>query len=455
MSKLQQLLEQKRLRVEARKSHRPVVNVPRDDRTVRWDRNSFHILAEIKRSSLSAGLIRAEVDIHDLAVEYATAGVSAVSVLTEEQHFRGSLEDLSTARKAIPLPILQKDFIIDEYQILEAKDSGADFVLLIARLLSPIQLNSFLKICDQIGINAIVEITCSEDLDRIHCPVKFLGVNARDLETLEVDTGKFRELRSLLPDAFLVAESGIHSIHSLREVIDLGYHGALIGEHFLRQRHPGEEAAGFVAFAKRAMQRPNVKICGVTAERDVVAAMEAGIDALGFIFAESPRSIQDDVLERLRGKIPEFVLAVGVFRGQSQEEIRARMEHFHLDVAQIYVTDVTGSTGSIHHEKDKEWTVWDARVVRAGSELSHLPEGKILWDLKTEEKELAGCWKQLSSRPVFALAGGLHAENVSQAIQICEPQWIDVARGVEKEPGVKDEQKIHVFLKKIRECKAS
>src|SRR4029079_19760221 len=163
----------------------------------------------------------------ELAIGYENAGAAAVSVLTEEHYFHGSLNDLVAVKKAVRISVLQKDFILDPYQILEAKEAGADFVLLIARFLSTSMISEYLDLCETIRMNALVEITDESDLAKIRPPVKFLGVNSRDLEPFEIDLRRFQTLRLLLPDAFLIAESGLQSIADLRYVIDLGYHGAL------------------------------------------------------------------------------------------------------------------------------------------------------------------------------------------------------------------------------------
>ena len=215
MSRIQELLDRKRRDVESRKltarSISKKLEIPTDDRRMRWSKRRFHLIAEIKRASLSAGSIRPNLRLKSIARAYEKAGVSAISILTEEHYFGGSLQDLKRVRKAILLPLLQKDFIIDPFQILEAKDAGADFVLLIVRFLTKNQLRSLLKLCEEIQINAIVEITNKRDLDKLSDPVAFLGVNSRDLDTLEIDTKKFARLIELLPkESFLIAESTLN-----------------------------------------------------------------------------------------------------------------------------------------------------------------------------------------------------------------------------------------------------
>lgn len=468
MSKMQELLDQKRHDVGIRKrmsaSARRSGRIPKDDRRIRWSKRSFHLIAELKRSSLSAGSIRKDFNLISLARSYQKAGVSAISVLTEEHYFHGSIEDLCAVRSAVSISLLQKDFVIDPYQILEAKEAGADFVLLIARFLTRQRLGSFLRLCDEIQINAIVEITNERDLGKIAGSVPFLGVNSRDLETLQVDTTKFARLRKLLPnDSFLIAESGITSIDTLLELHRLDYHAALIGEHFLRASSPGKEAARFLKALRTVPQithtvecgdvtcqltsayKPRVKICGITSERDALLAVQEGADALGFIFAESPRRIDPESLLGFRHRIPGHVQCVGVFRGQTQGEIRNMTRKFSFDAVQVY--DPVKSNVP----------TWHARIIDTNHEIPRKPGtsgDQILWDLKIEQDQLTSVWKKLGRQKVFALAGNLDPENVAQAVTLCKPDWIDVARGVEKAPGIKDKQKLRDLMKVVYQLRA-
>ena len=438
MNKIAELLQQKQIDVGRRKSvHTP--NPPSDSRLVNWDRKRFRILAEIKRSSLSAGGIRRNLNLQQLARSYESAGASAISVLTEEHYFEGSLSDLTTVRANVSIPVLQKDFILDEFQIMEAKGAGADFVLLIARFLAPEKIRHFLEVCERIQINALVEITDESDLRKVNGPVSYLGVNARDLETLAVDTTRFEKMRDLLPDAYLIAESGINSLETLRNVMALGYHGALIGEHFLRAEDPASELARFVGATLVVARTPGdtkVKICGITNERDAELAIRKGASALGFIFAESPRKISVEHLNSFRKNI--FIPCVGVFRGNTPTQVQSIVEECRLDIAQIY------------DDYSVTFPTWNARLATSLNQIPELNEPNLLVDLKLSNSDLPTAWNLLAQRSVFALAGGLHAGNVSEAISLCQPEWVDVARGVEKEPGIKDAEKLREFMNAVK-----
>ena len=448
MSRIQELLARKRADVDSRKAQR-TPEVPNDDRRLNWDQNRFRIFAEIKRSSLSAGSIREIPDLLSLARSYESAGADVISVLTEEHYFHGSLQDLKSVRRAVHVPLLQKDFVIDSYQILEAKEAGADFVLLIARFLSVEQIQAFLEICDSIRLNALVEVTDESDLVKIRMPVRFLGVNSRDLETLEVKMDRFERLRQKLPKAFLIAESGINSLETLQRLIELGYNGALIGEHFLRAEDPAKEVKRFVqcgagvpparTSGRDVRATSKIKICGITNEKDAMMAIVAGASALGFIFAESPRRIAPEVLNRFRERIS--IPCVGVFRGNPSQEIAAIVKDCAIDIAQIYDEDFHADI-----------PVWPAQTLTALQQIENsVFEKQQLLDIKLPEKEMEKAWSLLRNKNVFALAGGLHAENVQRAISLCKPEWIDIARGVEREPGIKDPQKLHRFIQAVNE----
>ena len=433
MNLIRELLERKRTDVEQRKLN-PVRSLPLDDRRVAWKQDRFRIFAEIKRSSPSAGVIRPGLQPVQLAESYEAAGASAISVLTEEHYFHGSLADLKQVCSSVRIPVLQKDFVVDEYQILEAKEFGASFVLLIAKLLSESQLRRFLELSEQIGMNAIVEITDEEDLRKLQFPVRFLGVNARDLDTLSVDTSKFARMRPVLPtDSYLIAESGINSMEALQNIQALGYHGALIGEHFLKAEDPAQELKRFSTTGTK------VKLCGITNQRDAQIAIQSGASALGFIFAESPRRVTIQQVNGFRDSIPESVLCVGVFKGNTMQEITRTVEQCCLQIAQTY------------DSRPESENIWCAERIDSLDQLTHATNrsGRILLDLKLSAQHLTTGWRMLATKQPFALAGGLLPENVTEAVEICHPQWVDVASGVETAPGIKDAEKVAAFVKAV------
>jgi indole-3-glycerol phosphate synthase len=200
------------------------------------------LIAEVKKASPSAGIIRADFDPIQIARDYEAAGASCLSVLTDEMFFQGSLEYLSSIRKAVNLPLLRKDFIIDERQILEAIEWGADAILLIVAILNDAELNRFHSLAAQAGLAVLVEAHDERELDRaIAAGASLIGVNNRDLKTFKVDLDTTKKLAARLRNTsgagsstLLVAESGIHSRADVERLVESGVHAILVGESLMR-----------------------------------------------------------------------------------------------------------------------------------------------------------------------------------------------------------------------------
>lgn len=203
------------------------------------------IISEIKKASPSKGVIRRDYQPREIARQYEEAGAAAISVLTEPQHFRGSLEHLSEVRSATSLPLLRKDFMIDVYQLYEARAYGADAVLLIAAVLEREQLRELLQTCSELGLTPLVEVYEEKELERIDFDlISVLGVNNRDLRTFEVDLDHSLRVFSAIPeDVLRVSESGISSARELIFLEENGIDAALIGEAFMRAENPGDGLA--------------------------------------------------------------------------------------------------------------------------------------------------------------------------------------------------------------------
>ncbi len=196
-----------------------------------------NIIAEIKRASPSKGIINSDIDVAALARQYAAGGASAISVLTESEYFQGSLDDLRVVRAAVDLPILRKDFTVDEFQIYEAAVAGADAILLIVAALSEQDLRYFLQMSqDELGLDALVEVHSTGELEiATNLGAAIIGVNNRDLHSLEVSLDVSRRLILSRPkNALMVAESGISSREEIDELKSLGFNGFLIGETLMR-----------------------------------------------------------------------------------------------------------------------------------------------------------------------------------------------------------------------------
>lgn len=199
------------------------------------------IIAEIKRASPSAGSIDAACDPAAVAAEFERGGAAALSVLTEPRRFRGSFADLCNARAAVALPVLCKDFVIDDFQIWKAAAFGADAVLLIAAVLSDAHLRAFAYLADGLGLDAVVEVHTEEEAARaMRAGASIIGINNRNLETFDVDTAVAKRLRKGIPeDRLVIAESGYSSPAHVHAAMASGIHSFLIGEALMRARDHG------------------------------------------------------------------------------------------------------------------------------------------------------------------------------------------------------------------------
>jgi indole-3-glycerol phosphate synthase len=194
-------------------------------------------------------VIRNGADPAQIACEYASAGAAAISVLTEENYFNGSLDDLRAIRSAVGLPLLRKDFLFDEYQIYEAASAGADAILLIVAALDDASLASLREIAEEeLGLDALIEVHDESEMKRAaHCGANFIGVNNRDLRTFEVSLDTSLKLADRAPEhAILISESGLRTADDLLRLKDVGYRGFLIGESLMRAESPREALAALL-----------------------------------------------------------------------------------------------------------------------------------------------------------------------------------------------------------------
>lgn len=210
------------------------------------------ILAEFKRQSPSKGLINGFADVEKTTIGYMQAGASGLSVLTDKKYFGGKNEDLTTARNFNFCPILRKDFVVDEYQIIEAKSIGADVILLIAAVLSPDEIKKLAALAKSFGMEVLLEVHDEEELNRsVNEHVDILGVNNRNLKTFVTDISLSKELSEKIPSEFLkMSESGISSPETVVDLMNYGYEGFLIGENFMKTGSPERAARDFIEKVK-------------------------------------------------------------------------------------------------------------------------------------------------------------------------------------------------------------
>ncbi|MDE1192466.1 MAG: indole-3-glycerol phosphate synthase TrpC [Arachidicoccus sp.] len=210
------------------------------------DKNKTGIIAEFKRRSPSKGIINASANVNDVTKAYTENGASCLSVLTDKDFFGGSLDDLKIARQN-NIPILRKDFMIDEYQILEARAFGADVILLIAACLSPSRVKELAANAKQLDLEVLLEIHGDDELASVCDEVDFVGVNNRNLKTFEVDIeNSIRMLNKLPKDKLAIAESGIDNVEVVKQLRSAGFKGFLIGENFMKHENPGEAFKQYV-----------------------------------------------------------------------------------------------------------------------------------------------------------------------------------------------------------------
>ncbi|KJS80557.1 MAG: indole-3-glycerol phosphate synthase [Peptococcaceae bacterium BICA1-8] len=199
------------------------------------------LIAEVKKASPSKGVLKEDFDPVELAVSYERSGARAISVLTDNRFFQGSLEDLVKVKKGVKLSVLRKDFIIDPYQIYEACKAQADAVLLIAKILTEKELNDFLKIAEELKLDALVESHTREELEKaLRCGAQIIGINNRDLTTFQTDIATTLKLAKFVPrDALLVSESGISSFQDVEKLAQVGVDAILVGEALVTSTEPG------------------------------------------------------------------------------------------------------------------------------------------------------------------------------------------------------------------------
>jgi indole-3-glycerol phosphate synthase len=255
MNILDKIIEHKRVEVAQRREAVPVATLERSPSYARpilslkqflTDPSRTGVIAEFKRKSPSKGVINDRVDVVTVTKGYAAAGASCLSVLTDSAFFGGSSDDLQRAR-VNEIPILRKDFIIDEYQIAEARAIGADVILLIAACLTPGEVQRLAEFARSLELEVLLEIHNEEELQHICDATEIVGVNNRDLKTFTVDIQRSIELSKRIPKGkILIAESGISKIETILHMKDAGFTGFLIGENFMKEKDPG---AAFGAFA--------------------------------------------------------------------------------------------------------------------------------------------------------------------------------------------------------------
>ncbi|GER69671.1 hypothetical protein BpJC7_09740 [Weizmannia acidilactici] len=406
------------------------------------------IIAEIKRASPSKGDIKTVVDPVQQALAYEKAGAGAISVLTDETFFNGTIKDLKEVSDAVRLPVLCKDFIIDEIQIDRARANGASVILLIVAALNPERLEQLYRYARGQGLEVLLEVHTEQELGTaLQVGPDIIGINNRNLKTFEVDLGVVERLARKIddPEILIISESGIRTRKDVVRVERAGAKGILVGETLMR-------SGDLLAAVKRLTGVPEkrkVKICGIQTLEAAQAAVAAGADMVGFVFAESKRKIEPDEAVLIAKQLPENVEKVGVFVNETPERMAEIAERTCLDYLQLHGDETTEQAAQIPYPVIKAFPVQtlsdiDAlKAYRCDIVLLDSPDGKYRGGSGTAfEWELA---KDLSNERTVMLAGGLSPDNVETAILTVRPHIVDVSSGVETN-GKKDPEKIKAFV---------
>lgn len=373
-------------------------------------RPGFGAIAEFKRRSPSAGDISPAARVEEVVPAYEAGGARAVSVLVDEA-FAGSLDDLRAARAATTLPLLAKGFFSTEQHLRELRDAGADAALLILRDLDDGTAARLMHAADELGLDTLVEAHDEDELGRAtRLDARVIGVNARDLGTFRIDRAAQLELVAKAPrDRVVVAESAIHTRAQAAAAELAGADAVLVGTSLMRG-----------VKLEELLSRPLVKVCGLTRQEDVDAAVEAGADLCGFIFAQGSPRRADAVLD-----VPGAALSVAVFVGEPEER--------GADLVQLYEREAGTVRGR------------DAVLLRGGEPVARVAD--LPW-----EGEDPDHWRtaQDADGERLVLAGRLGPDNVRAAIDAVRPWAVDAASRLESAPGIKDHARVRAFVEAAR-----
>ena len=256
MTILNEIITQKKIEVQYQKSILPISGLERSEmfgKTCLSMKNSLEtstsgIIAEFKRKSPSKGWIHPEADVKEITASYSRNGASGISILTDLPYFGGTLDDLTGARPTIACPVLRKDFMIDEYQLFEAKACGADLILLIAAALTTNECKTLARRARELGMETLLEVHNAEELGHVNEFIDIIGVNNRNLKTFEVSIDVSFSLAMQIPAGYLkISESGISNPKTVNELRKAGYNGFLMGENFMKEKNPAEALKNFMA----------------------------------------------------------------------------------------------------------------------------------------------------------------------------------------------------------------
>ena len=452
----------------------------------------FNFICEVKKASPSKGIIAEHFPYLDIAKEYEMAGAAAISVLTEPDFFKGDKKYLQEIASTVKIPVLRKDFIIDEYQIYQAKVWGASAILLICACLDVPMLTKFRELADSLGLASLVEAHDEKEVQMaIDCGARIIGVNNRNLKDFTVDVKNSVRLRNLVEDdVIFVSESGLETPEDIQVLRDNNIGVALMGETFMRSPNKVEKLAYLYG---PTYYTPKIKMCGISKVETIPAIVDAKPDYMGLVFAPSKRQVTVEQAKTLVDELhkqyettygevtapmntdtaqdgqdsqnsQEFVQGnssfdkiktVGVFVNETVENLLKIAEEVKLDVIQLHGDEEESFIQTLKEQSNVE--VWKAVQVRSAADSEKWIDSSadmLLFDAYHKD-ERGGTgevfdWSSLDEfeRP-FMLAGGIDSTNVARAIRTVRPYGIDISSGIETE-GVKDDEKIKAFTNIVR-----
>lgn len=423
----------------------------------------FNFICEVKKASPSKGIIAEHFPYLDIAKEYEVAGAAAISVLTEPDFFKGDKKYLQEIASTVKIPVLRKDFIIDEYQIYQAKVWGASAILLICACLDVPTLTKFRELADSLGLSSLVEAHDENEVQMaIDCGARIIGVNNRNLKDFTVDVQNSVRLRNLVQDdVIFVSESGLETPEDIQVLRDNNIGVALMGETFMRSPNKVEKLTYLYG---PTYYTPKVKMCGISKVETIPAVVEAKPDYMGLVFAPSKRQVTVEqakiLIEELHKQCinhydTKVVKTVGVFVNETLDNLVRIADTANLDAVQLHGDEDEAFIQSLKERTNVE--VWKAIQIRTAADTEKWIDSSadmLLFDAYHKD-ERGGTgevfdWSSLDAfeRP-FMLAGGIDSTNVARAIRTVRPYGIDISSGIETN-GVKDDEKITAFTKIVK-----
>lgn len=436
----------------------------------------FNFICEVKKASPSKGIIAEHFPYLEIAKEYEVAGAAAISVLTEPDFFKGDKKYLQEIASTVKIPVLRKDFIIDEYQIYQAKVWGASAILLICACLDVPTLTKFREIADSLGLSSLVEAHDEAEVQMaIDCGARIIGVNNRNLKDFTVDVQNSVRLRNLVQDdVIFVSESGLETPEDIQVLRDNNIGVALMGETFMRSPNKIEKLAYLYG---STYYTPKIKMCGISKVETIPAIVDAKPDYMGLVFAPSKRQVTVDQAKSLVKELhkqygnrysrdevqcsnqtlihQEFIKTVGIFVNETLDNLVTIATEVNLDAVQLHGDEDEAFIQSLKERTNVE--VWKAVQIRSAADAEKWIDSSadmLLFDAYHKD-ERGGTgevfdWSCLDEfeRP-FMLAGGIDSTNVARAIRTVRPYGIDISSGIETE-GVKNDEKIKAFTNIVR-----